>query len=535
MSRLTLAQQLKQLESAAPIQEADPEHAYSSLGTYNPRQGEEEDDGDDEARAHYGDVGTSTLRDPTLSTLSHLDAKYNSASGSGKQQQHATKKVKVFDDDLSEDEDEERIFAGEDGLDGSGSEDDDEDEGDDDEESGDDDEDDDEDEEDDDEEDDESENNGSHPITRHSLSAKTNTTTAATANGNASAKLDPVAAIRASKNKEVEKGRAILRQQKLFDDLVAVRISFAKAWQAGSKVPVIPPPPQTRAGKRNIDDVDSDSEEEAASGLAEALDAMNATLADNRAQMLRRLHSLSEDLFSVRERIGRALPGMSDVGGRGAGERERKRRKFDEDVEEEEKDDVIGYETYWKSCADDSFALLDSSHDTLVTTLNKWSTKIQAASIQQATLAGKTNGNKFSATSAGTGVLEAIDGSLNAKATEEQFYKSLLREVIEARAGGTGGSGIDVSHLRSEKKKKRDAERGASKGRRIRYTVHEKAQNFTVPTPLETTWGTEQIDELFTSLLGGAGMEGAGADQDDRGVMGAVVDGDAGLGGLRVF
>lgn len=87
---------------------------------------------------------------------------------------------------------------------------------------------------------------------------------------------------------------------------------------------------------------------------------MNATLADNRAQMLRRLHSLSEDLFSVRERIGRALPGISDVGGRGAGERERKRRKFDEDVEEEEKDDVIGYETYWKSCADDSFALLDS-------------------------------------------------------------------------------------------------------------------------------------------------------------------------------
>jgi protein AATF/BFR2 len=155
---------------------------------------------------------TSTLRDPTLSTLSHLDAKYNSASGPGKQQQHATKKVKVFDDDLSEDEDEERIFAGEDGLDGSGSED--EDEGDDDEESGDEDEDDDEDEEDDEEEDDDkSENNDSHPITRHPLPAKTNTTTAATANGNGTAKLDPVAAIRASKNKEVEKGRAILRQQ----------------------------------------------------------------------------------------------------------------------------------------------------------------------------------------------------------------------------------------------------------------------------------------------------------------------------------
>lgn len=88
---------------------------------------------------------------------------------------------------------------------------------------------------------------------------------------------------------------------------------------------------------------------------------MNVTLADNRAQMLRRLHSLSEDLFSVRERIGRALPGMSalDVGAEG---RERKRRKFDNDGEEEEEemDDVIGYQTYWKSCADDSLGLLDS-------------------------------------------------------------------------------------------------------------------------------------------------------------------------------
>jgi hypothetical protein len=55
-------------------------------------------------------------------------------------------------------------------------------------------------------------------------------------------------------------------------------------------------------------------------------------------------------------------------------------------------------------------------------------------------------------------------------ASEDGFYKSLLREVIEARAAGTGGaSGIDVGQLRSEKKKKRDAERGASKGRKLRY------------------------------------------------------------------
>lgn len=118
-------------------------------------------------------------------------------------------------------------------------------------------------------------------------------------------------------------------------------------------------------------------------------------------------------------------------------------------------------------------------------------------------LAGKAgNGNKFSAAGAGqAGVVEAIDGALNSKVrtwkrlptrllthglqalsyaegedepftSEDGFYKSLLREVIEARAAGTGGaSGIDVGQLRSEKKKKRDAERGASKGRKLRYVT----------------------------------------------------------------
>jgi hypothetical protein len=50
--------------------------------------------------------------------------------------------------------------------------------------------------------------------------------------------------------------------------------------------------------------------------------------------------------------------------------------------------------------------------------------------------------------------------------TEEAGYRLLLKEVIESRA--SGGGGVDLSHLRREKKKKREAERGASKGRKIR-------------------------------------------------------------------
>lgn len=70
----------------------------------------------------------------------------------------------------------------------------------------------------------------------------------------------------------------------------------------------------------------------------------------------------------------------------------------------------------------------------------------------------------------GLQALSYAEGEDEPFTSEDGFYKSLLREVIEARAAGTGGaSGIDVGQLRSEKKKKRDAERGASKGRKLRY------------------------------------------------------------------
>lgn len=101
--------------------------------------------------------------------------------------------------------------------------------------------------------------------------------------------------------------------------------------------------------------------------------------------------------------------------------------------------------------------------------------------------------------------------------------------------------------MQSEKKKKRDAERGASKGRKLRYTVHEKAASFVVPVPLSHGWHEEQIDELFSNLLGGPSGSNeagevtvAGADRDDGVILGAAsgaVDEQAGnpLSSLRVF
>lgn len=99
----------------------------------------------------------------------------------------------------------------------------------------------------------------------------------------------------------------------------------------------------------------------------------------------------------------------------------------------------------------------------------------------------------------------------------------------------------DTSY-RLEKKKKRDAERGNSKGRKIRYTIHEKATNFAVPMEIFGGWGESQTDELFGSLLGGVGMKGGrsegggGAGLEGMGSgLGAEESELSGLGGLRVF
>lgn len=58
----------------------------------------------------------------------------------------------------------------------------------------------------------------------------------------------------------------------------------------------------------------------------------------------------------------------------------------------------------------------------------------------------------------------------------------------------------DLLPIRPPKiKKKIDTK--ASKGRKLRFTVHEKIQNFMVPIP-RASWQQDQTDDLFASLFG---------------------------------
>lgn len=82
---------------------------------------------------------------------------------------------------------------------------------------------------------------------------------------------------------------------------------------------------------------------------------------------------------------------------------------------------------------------------------------------------------------------------------DSDFYAQLLRDLID-NAGimetGASNAASDALHSR---KRKRSVDVRASKGRRLRYEVMEKVQNFMPPIP-RVTWDEAQTERLFSHL-----------------------------------
>ncbi|CAM9635717.1 unnamed protein product [Pylaiella littoralis] len=88
--------------------------------------------------------------------------------------------------------------------------------------------------------------------------------------------------------------------------------------------------------------------------------------------------------------------------------------------------------------------------------------------------------------------LEVID--------DRDLYQHLLKEFMDA--SGAAGSGYAAVPVR-RKSRKKNVDRKASKGRKIKYVTHPKMQNFMFPQEYDPP--PMEPSELFTSLFGGAG------------------------------
>ena len=91
---------------------------------------------------------------------------------------------------------------------------------------------------------------------------------------------------------------------------------------------------------------------------------------------------------------------------------------------------------------------------------------------------------------------------------DADFYTLLLRELVDRRMAQTQTTSTlpapnvaSILPSRTELKVKKQVDTKASKGRKMRYTVHEKLQNFMVADD-KGRWGERQRAELFGSLLG---------------------------------
>ncbi|KAH9036332.1 apoptosis-antagonizing transcription factor [Lactarius pseudohatsudake] len=300
--------------------------------------------------------------------------------------------------------------------------------------------------------------------------------------------------IRQRRDEDERKGRAVSKQLSLWDSLLDARIRLQKSVIASNR---LPPPTQ-------ISDFMSDRR---------CLEARHVLLGEALALN-------PDDLFitSTGDRSSQKRTGKSN--GNGA-------------IDNVDRD----WDALIREASEDAAGLEHAYHPHLTRTLAKWSTKVAAvapsallpASRKKFSQAGsvKSVGAQIEEVlqsdwpvlvsrtqlkrSKGSRVTSKRGSAFNDDEDEEvedaevfddtDFYQQLLRDVIDAKGGSAGR--VDWMASQRQKKSKKHVDTKASKGRKLRYEVHEKIQNFMVPVPVAAgAWHEAQVDELFGSLLG---------------------------------
>jgi protein AATF/BFR2 len=119
---------------------------------------------------------------------------------------------------------------------------------------------------------------------------------------------------------------------------------------------------------------------------------------------------------------------------------------------------------------------------------------------------------------------------------DADFYQLLLKELVDQRtadsaAGTTDGAGVTVRWAAlKEAKTRKQVDRKASKGRKLRFTVQEKIQNFMAPED-RRSWEQDAIDRFFGTLFGQKMELREDEEESDEEMGGASVQEE----GLRLF
>ncbi|KAH8427946.1 AATF family protein [Aspergillus melleus] len=314
------------------------------------------------------------------------------------------------------------------------------------------------------------------------------------------------------------KGKAVKQQRATFDALLNTRIKLQKGLTVINQLSLADQDTESADGEA------IKSAESAALALWSTLEDLRLALAD----------AHSPDESKKRKRPSAASPSTSSA-------------------------------SLWKRMTD----LESDSNTHRRAILDKWSSKVRgsnaaAAPNARGKLLGAATGSQQTITAVLDAQVASETGDRAAKrarasngASEDRepvyddtiFYQSLLRDLVEQRMSSSDAitNGIDTLHIQlpsrlssihpvtgmRKDKVKRDIDTRASKGRKMKFDVHEKLQNFMAPED-RGSWTTHAREEFFASLLGKTASGLLGED-DEEDASGAESDEDREEGGLRLF
>ncbi|KAI9151634.1 Protein BFR2 [Paramyrothecium foliicola] len=272
-----------------------------------------------------------------------------------------------------------------------------------------------------------------------------------------------------SNRADVDKGMAIRQQRQMYDGLLNLRIRLQKALVAAN----------TFTALEDSSEVESEPYEAAEEAAIKLLNTISSL----------------RDGFGPGQRVG-----------------EKRKRTLDATMPNDE---------IWQHLQEEDGALVKFREDRL----EKWSKKVQSVTVTAAKGLGAKNKTLLNALQ---DQLADPDNRLvkrsriprscapaqaAKKITEDEniyddadFYQLLLKELVDQRTVENSAEqnsaipSIMVTAAR-EAKMRKVVDRKASKGRKMRFTVHEKLQNFMAPED-RRSWEQEQINRFFGTLFG---------------------------------
>ncbi|KAG4444466.1 hypothetical protein IFR05_000057 [Cadophora sp. M221] len=295
-----------------------------------------------------------------------------------------------------------------------------------------------------------------------------------------------VASITQAAKADAAKGNAVKEQRKAFDSLLSVRMVLQKALIASNSV-------STVEEKDSEDSTNQPYEaaEEAAIKLWNTLDGLRNQLSK----------ASSAKTGQKRKRGIEVSTPSSDI---------------------------------WDRMQASEVAMIDTRQ----TTLEKWSSKVRGTTSLPISRKLNPSAPQQSITSVLQDQLASSEHLIqktkipracapiqrDAKLTEDaniyddgNFYQMLLKELVDQRrveslTAPAAGKALQWTAVK-EVKTRKNVDTKASKGRKMRFTVHEKLQNFMAPED-RTSWRPEAVDLFFGNLLGQKMNLGEGEDED---------------------